>query len=144
MKIEINRRNVTSCRSIANSWNGHEIVLRGIRVGNESCFADSERRLMRIEKDESLSFSFLFFIHPTRCHIFVPLTIQKFSNSYVLNIIIFFFSFSVTLVLDKGEDYSMFERKLIVKFYLLKNILWFVAFLQTSHFPFLIRFTFNY
>lgn len=96
MKIEINRRNVTSCRSIANSWNGHEIVLRGIRVGNESCFADSERRLMRIEKDESLSFSLLFFIHPTRCHIFVPLTIQKFSNSYVLNIIVFFFSFSVT------------------------------------------------
>lgn len=78
---------------------------------------------MRIEKDESLSFSLLFFIHPTRCHIFVPLTIQKFSNSYVLNIIVFFFSFSVTLVLDKGEDYSMFERKLIVKFYLLKNIL---------------------
>lgn len=144
MKIEINRRNVTSCRSIANSWNGHEIVLRGIRVGNESCFADSERRLMRIEKDESLSFSLLFFIHPTRCHIFVPLTIQKFSNSYVLNIIVFFFFLFQWLVLDKGEDYSMFERKLIVKFYLLKNILWFVAFLQTSHFPFLIRFTFNY
>lgn len=103
MKIEINRRNVTSCRSIANSWNGHEIVLRGIRVGNESCFADSERRLMRIEKDESLSFSLLFFIHPTRCHIFVPLTIQKFSNSYVLNIIVFFFFFFSDSFLTKEK-----------------------------------------
>lgn len=123
MKIEINRRNVTSCRSIANSWNGHEIVLRGIRVGNESCFADSERRLMRIEKDESLSFSFLFFIHPTRCHIFVPLTIQKFSNSYVLNIIVFFFSFSVTRSWQRRRLFDVWaqtDREILWKIYFWK------------------------
>lgn len=143
MKIEINRRNVTSCRSIANSWNGHEIVLRGIKVGNESCFA---RREDRWENWQGRIVSFF------SSFIFAPLIDRRILEFLFVKIVRLCVclcrSFSIEeklfdtweyLAIDQPNLKNQPLRKLIVAVCKI-DIFWSSSFRHKCHFPFLIRF----